>query len=199
MISFSKNWNAIILAGFLTLVQILFIKELFQWMLCVIFGTEVSELTFGIFYLSHYFEPNPNTLMPVLFLLYLAPLLYLVFSIELASLFLKKFPQGMIRFSILIFILLQIGYLLVKIFYNAVLLILNPGLENDWIAMSIYLGFGDMERFIFAFGIIFLFVFYLNLSTRRVTNYINLGDFYGVIEKPDCFYYRTLLPEKAQM
>jgi hypothetical protein len=72
-----------------------------------------------------------------------------------------------------VFILLQIGYLLVHIFYSAVILILNPGIENDWIALSLYLGLGDIERFIFAFGVIFLFVFYLNMSTKRIMQYIN--------------------------
>lgn len=169
----SKNWTPIIIAAIMTLFQIIWFKELFQWLIGVVVGVEVSHLEFRFIGLHHYFEPSPNTSFPLLFLLYLSPIIYLLVSIEIASFFLRKIPQGVYRFFILVFILLQLGYLLFYIFYNSVLLIINPGLENQWIAMSIYLGFGDAERFIFVFGIIFLFVFYLNMSTKRVINYIN--------------------------
>ncbi|MDZ7766402.1 MAG: hypothetical protein U5K00_18585 [Melioribacteraceae bacterium] len=173
MNSLSKNWTPIISAAIMTLFQIIWFKELFQWLICVIVDVKVSELNFNFIMLQHYFEPAPNTSFPFLFLLYLSPIIYLLISIETASFFLRKTPQGIYRFFFLVFILLQLGFLLINIFYNSVILIINPGLENEWIAMSIYLGFGEVERFIFVFGIIFLFVFYLNMSTRRVINYIN--------------------------
>lgn len=169
----SKNWAPIIVAAIMTLFQIIWFKELFQWLIGFAVGAEVSQLEFRFIGLHHYVEPAPNTSFPLLFLLYLSPIIYLLLSIEISSFFLRKTPHGVYRFFILVFILLQLGYLLIYIFYNSVLLLINPGLENQWIAMSIYLGFGEFERFIFVFGIIFLFVFYLNMSTKRVINYLN--------------------------
>ncbi len=168
-----KNWIPIISAFLLFLVQILFLKEIFQFIIANLIGVDVSILTFIFPSLSFNFEPNPDTLLPFIVFMYLAPLIYLIISIEFTSLFLKKSTVGIYRYFLLIFILLQLGYLLIKIFYNAVILILNPGLKHDWIAMSIAFGFGDFDRIIFSFAIIFLFVFYLNISIKRVTSYIN--------------------------
>lgn len=168
-----KNRAAIILALFLSILQIIVFKEIFQMGLANLVGTANSFFEFNFPAFTYYFEPVPNLSSVVMILLYFAPYIYIVLSVETASIFLKKLPQGSRRYFLVIFILIQIGYLLVHIFYSAVILILNPQLENDWIALSLYLGYGDTERFVFAFGVVFLFVFYLNMSTKRILKYIN--------------------------
>lgn len=168
-----KNKFYILSALILAIIQIILVKELFQMGIAELIGVAKSSFSFNFPSFSYYFEPEPNQLMPVLLLLYFAPYIYLVSSIELASILLKKIPQGGGRFFIVIFNLIQIGYLLVHIFYSAVILILNPQLENDWITIALYMNFDDLGRFGFAFAVIFLFVFYLNMSTRRIMKYIN--------------------------
>ncbi len=168
-----KNKLNIITAVFLSILQIILFKELFQMGITQIFGVGTDSFSFNFPSFSYYFEPLPNNSMPVLILMYFAPYIYLIISVETASIILRKIPQGGGRFFIVIFNLVQIGYLLVHIFYSAVILILNPQIENDWIALALYMNLGDMERFVFAFGVIFLFVFYLNMSTKRIMKYIN--------------------------
>jgi len=168
-----KNRLSIISALLLAILQIILLKEIFQLGISGLFGVSNSSFNFSFPFFSYYFEPVGDASNFDIILLYFAPYIYLVLSVEVASILIKKIPQGAGRFFLVVFILLQIGYLLVHIFYSAVILILNPGIENDWIALSLYLGLGDMERFIFAFGVIFLFVFYLNMSTKRIMQYIN--------------------------
>lgn len=168
-----KNGQSIIWAVFFAGIQIILFKELFQMLIVTIFGGGNSEFSFIFPSFHYYFEPLPDTLMPELLLLYFAPYIYLVLSVEVASATMKKIPHGKGRFFLVIFILIQIGYLLIHIFYSAVILILSPSIQNDWIALALYLGYDDIERFIFAFAVIFLFVFYLNISTRRIQKYIN--------------------------
>lgn len=173
MFTDSKNWQPIIFAVFLAIVQILWLKELFQFLIASLIGVELSEISFNFILLNFYFEPTPGTSMPILFLLYFSPIIYLVLCTETTSLFLRKTPAGVYRFFIIVFVLIILGFLIIHIFYNAVLLILNPGLTNDWITLAIYLRLDEVGRMILAFGVIFLFVFYLNMQGRRVTNYIN--------------------------
>jgi hypothetical protein len=168
-----RNKLSIISAVLLSILQIILLKEFFQAGLSALFCMSNSSFNFSFPYFAYYFEPEGDASILELTLLYFAPYIYLVLSVEVASILIKKIPQGAGRFFLVVFILLQIGYLLVHIFYSAVILILNPGIENDWIALSLYLGLGDIERFIFAFGVIFLFVFYLNMSTKRIMQYIN--------------------------
>lgn len=168
-----KNSKVIITALFTTIIQIILVKEIFQMLIASIFGVGNSNFSFSFPFFSFYFEPEPNTAMFMLLLLYFAPYLYLISCIEISSILLKKIPLSAMRYFFVVFILLQLGYILIHIFYSAVILILNPQLENDWIALSLNLGFGDTERFVFAFGVIFLFVFYLNMSTKRIIKYFN--------------------------
>ena len=168
-----KNKISIISALFLSILQIVLLKEVFQLGIAELFGVSNSLFNFSFPVFSYYAEPVASISIFGLVLVYSAPYIYLISSVEIASFFLKKIPQGKGRFFLLIFILIQVGYLLINIFYSAVILILNPGIQHDWIALSLYLGFDQSERFIFAFGVIFLFVFYLNMSTKRVIKYIN--------------------------
>lgn len=168
-----KNGQSIVWAVLLAILQIVLLKELFQMLLVEIFGGGNSEFSFVFPSIQYYFEPLPYTSMPVLLLLYFAPYIYLILSVEVTSTIMKKIPHGKGRFFLVIFILIQIGYLLIHLFYSAVILILSPNIQNDWIALTLYLGYDEIERFIFAFAVIFLFVFYLNISTRRIQKYIN--------------------------
>lgn len=168
-----KNKISLILALFLAILQIILMKELFQMGIAEIFGAAKSSFQFNFPSFSYYFEPVATNSLIGLMVLYFSPYIYIISSVEISSILLKKVPLGGGRFFLLIFILLQIGYMLVHIFYSAVILILNPGIQNDWIALSLYWGLSDSERFIFAFGVIFLFVFYLNMSTKRLLKYIN--------------------------
>jgi hypothetical protein len=168
-----KNKLSVFLALFLAILQIILLKEIAQMFVTQLFGVGVSSFTFKFPSFSYYFEPFPVRSMPVLLLMYFSPYIYLILTIETASVLLKKIPVGKGRFFIVIFNLIQIGYLLIHIFYSAVILILNPKIENDWITLALYLNFNEIERFGFAFGVIFLFVFYLNMSTKRIMKYIN--------------------------
>lgn len=167
-----RNKLSIFFALFLAILQIILLKEIFQAGISELCGVSNSSFNFSFPLFSYYFEPAGDASNLEVILLYFAPYIYLVLSVEVASVLIKKIPQGAGRFFLVVFILLQVGYLLVHIFYSAVILILNPGIENDWIALSLYLGLGEMGRFIFAFGVIFLFVFYLNMSTKRIMQYI---------------------------
>lgn len=168
-----KNGQGIIWAVFFSAIQIALFKELFQMFIVAIFGGGNSEFSFIFPSFQYYFEPLPDRLMPELLLLYFAPYIYLVLSVEVATATMRKIPHGKGRFFLVIFILIQIGYLLIHIFYSAVILILSPNIQNDWIALTLYLGYDEIERFIFTFAVIFLFVFYLNISTKRIQKYIN--------------------------
>lgn len=168
-----KNKTSVISAIFLSILQIILMKELFQMGVAELFGVSNSSFKFSFPAFSYYFEPFATISIFGLILSYFAPYIYLIISVEISSILMKKIPLGGGRFFLVLFILLQIGYLLVNIFYSAVILILKPGIENDWIALSIYWGLGETERFVFAFGVIFLFGFYLNMSTRRIMKYIN--------------------------
>jgi len=168
-----KNKLSIILALFLSIIQIVLLKEVFQMGVAELFGVSISSFQFNFPTFSYYFEPVGAVSLFGLVLSFFAPEIYLVFSVEISSILLKKIPLGKGRFFLIVFILLQLGYLLVNIFYNAVILILNPGIKNDWIALSLYWGLSDTERFVLAFGVVFLFVFYLNMLTKRIMKYIN--------------------------
>ena len=168
-----KNRFIIFLAFLVSAIQIILMKEIFQMGIASLFRDENSSFSFIFPTFSYYFEPLPNSSLPVLVLMYFTPYIYLILSIEVVSLILKKRPLVEWRFFIVIFILVQLGYLLIHIFYSAVILILRPAIENDWIALSLYQNFDQTERFVFAFGVIFLFVFYLNMSTKRIMKYFS--------------------------
>lgn len=167
-----QNRIIILVAIVCVIIQIILLKEVFQLVFANIVGVGNSMFTFKFPSFSFYFEPEPNTSKFILLFLYFTPYVYIVSAIEISSILMRKIPVGKTRYFLVVFILLQLGYILIHLFYNAVILILNPGIENDWIALSLNMGFSETERFVFAFGIIFLFVFYMNMSTKRIMKYI---------------------------
>jgi|GEM_PF-2425509 len=167
-----QNRIIIVVAIICVIIQIILLKEVFQLVFANIVGVGNSMFTFKFPSFSFYFEPEPNTSKFILLFLYFTPYIYIVSAIEISSILMRKIPVGKTRYFLVVFILLQLGYILIHLFYNAVILILNPGIENDWIALSLNMGFSETERFVFAFGIIFLFVFYMNMSTKRIRKYI---------------------------
>lgn len=100
------------------------------------------------------------------------PLFYIFSTIEFAVNLLKYQTVGSTRFALLIFILLNVGYLIVNVFYGAFNIILSRDGYNGWVILTRNLEMSEHGSLFFIILIILLLVNYLRKFNKVVLEYI---------------------------
>ncbi|MFH1196271.1 MAG: hypothetical protein V1720_11190 [bacterium] len=181
---FPQNKPAL-LSGILSgLISAIFLTELFQAFTTIVLNGEFSGFGFSMkgFYCNYSFAPGLSAFTEIL--ISLSPVIFSIFVIELASFFLRKTGLGFYRFTLIVFVLINVGYLIIKFFYGAFAVIFKMP-DNDWTFFLQSIGVeGQAVIPVIFFAIIFL-IAYLNFSSRRLIKYFSVqtGDQSGIIKK----------------
>ena len=170
-----KNKSSIFTGILTAIISLLFLPELFQLLVATILGVQ-NTLDFWLFIPRITLINAIDTQLWSAIITGFAPFLYLIIICETGSFILSKTYAGFYRYSLIIFLLINIGYLLVYSFSNSVIVILNLQIITDWKSILVSAGIKDLKYLIYIFFIIILTAGYLNLITKRVLKYVNVQE-----------------------
>ncbi|MFA8342566.1 MAG: hypothetical protein ACEPO8_06285 [Rhodothermaceae bacterium] len=164
-----KNKKSIIQGAVFTFLSAFIIAELLQFAVFYFWTGGDFELSLmGLNILS----PEKLTKVQTVIIISL-PLFYVFSTIELAINLLKYQTVGRIRFTLLTFIILNTGYLIVNVFTGAFNIVMNIQGSNSWAVLCRNLELSETARLIFIFIVVVLLVNYLRSFNRIVTEYIS--------------------------
>lgn len=104
--------------------------------------------------------------------IYLLPIFSVIIFIEFSALFLSKVYNNNIRTGLIIYQMINIGYLVITILLNALSVILNNFLSTDW-SMYIFVSeYSYTKSLLITFLTIFVVFTYINFATNRIKKFI---------------------------
>ncbi len=163
-----------ILPGFiLALFSILVLTGLFQSFIAYIFGVKDIQYSLGYLLFKPIINPLSNVSVIAFTFIYLSPLFFNVLLLEIGTFFLRKTLVGNIRFTLIIFTLLIAGYLIINVFFGAIISQLSPNSTNDWNQLLLHIDAVGTGKIIFMFTVILIFTIYLKQTAKRILEYIN--------------------------
>lgn len=163
-----KNKKSIILGLILSFISIFILAELLQFI--VYYLWTAGEFTIN---LSGFSIVNPENLTKIQSVIILTfPLFYIVSTVELAGNLLKHQGLGSPRFTLLIFIILNVGYLIVNVFIGAFNIVLDKAGDNRWTILCRNLEMNETGSLFFIFIVILLLMNYLRSFNKIVNEYI---------------------------
>lgn len=155
-------------AIFISLLSILFLNQLFKALIALLILNAQSEITFsGIIPSVHIFFQSSGSLIKYAFVL-ISPLLLSIILIELSLWRLAKTLSENIRSGLLIFQVVNIGYIIFSVMLNIFDVILKSTFGSDWNLVLSSKGFSNNEKLIGMLLLLILLLSYINTTTRRI-------------------------------
>lgn len=169
-----KNKKNIMLGFVFGLVTTLILGEILQVIFAYLFGAPEANIGFWfVFPVSEIIlGPGFSTFSTII--IYLFPVFFALFLIEIGKVFLYRTVIGNLRFAVLFFIFAVLGYLILYSMYGALMIILQPPYQNDWINIAKYFELEGVAKFVAAFFIIIFILSYLQLTSRKIMEFIKV-------------------------
>jgi len=163
-----------LLAIILGLLFVYIVPELIQYLFASLFGISNADLAFNLFFPEAGYDliGSPFLITSISLL----PIIVVVIMTEAASYLLKKTSVGHKRNSIISFVLISGGFLLVKVFYGAIVLVMVSGeYSADFLNLANYFNLDFTYRIMSGiFSTLILFA-YINSISRRILQYLNIS------------------------
>jgi hypothetical protein len=169
-----KNKPALVYGTICSMLSILFLNELFQAFITFLVNAQNISIQFNWVYITCDFSPNEDFNTITMIISYTASFLFNIFLIELGQILVKKSRLGNLRFSLIIFLIINTGYLIFNVFYSAISILFYKDVNTDWNNLMIKLSLEEGSKIVFMFFIVLILIFYLNFSARRIVQYINV-------------------------
>lgn len=164
-----KNKKSLFLGTLAALISVFVVAVLLQFLLFYFWAGGDFEISVtGLTILS------PEKLSKIQTVVILSfPIFYIFSTIELAVNLLKHQTVGSVRFTLITFIIVSTGYLIVNFFTGAFNAILNVEGNNSWSILCRNLEFNETGRLIFVFVVILLLMNYLRSFNRIISEYVS--------------------------
>ena len=152
------------------LFSVLFLNELFKWLIASCFVDHPQLFLSGI-HLSMNINFSGLSFFRIL-LIIISPLLFSIIIVEISSLIMKKLEKEFIRLNLLIFMFINIGYLIFNILLGILALILKSTYTNDWGRFLESSGFTYNQKLVFMLFIMVILFAYLNYNAKKMKTFI---------------------------
>lgn len=152
------------------LLSVLFLNEFFKWLIASFFVDHPRLFISGI-HLSMNINFSGLSFFSIL-LIIISPLIFSLLIIELSSFILKKLEKDFFRINLILYILINIGYLIFNILLGIFALILRSSYTNDWGRFLDATGYSYNEKLVFMFFVMVILFAYLNYTTKKMKNFI---------------------------
>lgn len=167
-----KNIKTIIIGIALTLITVLFINGIFQYLLALIFETDIEKFKFSIYGLSPViFIDNDSNIYTNTFLL-LSPVLLNFLFMEISLLFLKQSKLDKLRYSVITFLILLIGYFILTTFYSMIELVISLNNNSLWVKLVHLWQLEGNQIYVLIAFVILVVITYLQLTQKRLMQHI---------------------------
>lgn len=127
-----KNKKSLFIGVILALFSILLLNGIIQYLLVLLFDSDIEKIHFSITGLSPILLLDTTTNTYVNSFLLISPFLINILFLELAFIFLNHSTPGTSRYSGIVFLLFIVGYLIVATFYGMIELIISSNNSSFW-------------------------------------------------------------------
>lgn len=163
-----RNKKAVLAGTAFFFISSFFLSEIFQYFISLNF-CDVNLSFILIFPQTNFISVNSNNYIN--FFALSSDLLFILLMIEIAYQLLKKVGEGFWRYSLILFIILSLGLIIISIFFGFYTVIIH-NYNNDWITFFNVIQAVLEEKIIYSLGFVLATFLYLNLITRRIIKYI---------------------------
>ena len=168
-----KNKPSVIAGTLMGLITALYLTELFQYLLAAIFGLPNAGLSFRIVYLLAQFESNSDVSLLINIFITVTPLVVLFTSTQIVGYKITKTSLGAARYSLMLYQLIMVGYVLFYLLYQAVSIVINIDPSSDFVKLAALLKLEYPYNIFGIFFIIFILAIFININARKISKYIN--------------------------
>jgi len=170
-----KNKKSIIIGVLLSAAFILFLSGMFQYLFALLLGVELEKFQFTISGYTPIWVLNTTTNIFLNSILLLSPLVVTIIFIEFLFQVLKKSVVGLLRFSIIVFLLFLSGYLMLFVFYSLIELVLFPTNNAPFGKLvQLWQIEGNQIYVVVVFTLVILLT-YLQIVQKRVMQYLSVN------------------------
>ncbi|MCL5030998.1 MAG: hypothetical protein M1480_18480 [Bacteroidetes bacterium] len=159
---------AVILGLIAGLIAVLYLNELVKaFSAFLLIKQNVSIAFYGI-KLTVSFPFSKSNSSYIYLLVMITPFIANVLFIETAFIWLSKTASDHIRTSLIIFQLINIGYLIFAAFIGIISIILNSSVSTEWTTLLNQENLSYNQKLIFMLFILILLLGYINILTKRI-------------------------------
>lgn len=173
-----KIQKSIFIGGFLSIIFIVFLNGIIQLGILSGLGINILGYRFSTWGFSPFFEFNNGMSNSLKTFIIVIPLMLNLLFIEIPFLLLKRISAGLYRNTVIIFLLLLTGNLLVVVFYEMIELIINPVTSSRWENLLKIWNFVGNQKYVFVAFIILALFTYLQLVQKRTMKFFNINKFH---------------------
>ena len=156
------------------LITVLYINEFVKGIAAsLLLGKDIEYLFNGIILTAVIPFTKENNLL-VYWLIFLIPLLLSMIWIELSSLSLKRIVNLNFRTNIIIFELVNIGFIVVNVFVGILSVLLKNSFTSGWTKLFSYGEFTFEKQLIVMMLVLILSLVYVNFTANRLKNYLTI-------------------------
>ena len=167
-----KKLLVVIAAITISIFSILVINQLVKWTLASVLLDTKSVIEF-IGLRLRVIVPVVATISRIkYFLIMFSPLIASILFIELSFLWLSKNSNEHIKSALIIYQLINIGYLIFAVILGVISLLLKSSVSGDWKMMIEYEGLSYNQKLLITFLLMLLLLGYINILTKRVKKFI---------------------------
>lgn len=154
------------------LISVLILNELIKaGAVFLIYTRDISFALKGISLYTVFTLPESHKLIYDT-VIYLIPIFSVIIFIELSALFLIKVYNNNIRTGLIIYQMINIGYLVITILLYALSVIINNFLNTDWSVYIFISEYSYTKSLLVTFLTIFVVFSYVNFATNRIKKFV---------------------------
>lgn len=162
-----KKINSVLIGLIAGLISVLVIDQLFKWFVGYAAGGNVHLLLRGITLSVELSADKVQNFFLFTFII-ISPFIFSLILVEISLVWLGKVTNDHHRSSIIIFQLINVGYLIFAAVMGIISVLLKDNFSTEW---SQLLNHGDLsynQKLIFMFLIMFILLGYINILTKRI-------------------------------
>ena len=163
-----KNKKAVLTGTTLFVFLVIYFSEFLQFLTAVNFVEVGMSIDFILLRCSFVNLSESNTIN---FFVLFSDLIFIMLFVEISYRTLKKIPIGFWRFTLILFIVLSLGFIIISVFYGFFTSIVFNTV-NDWITYYKFINASLEEKIIYSLGFVLSTFLYLTRITRRLIKYI---------------------------
>ena len=165
--------NILIIISILTgLISVLILNELVKaGAVYLIYTQNITFIFKGISLSTVFALPESHKLLIDTFI-FLLPILSIIIFIEFSAIFLSKVYNNNIRTGLIVYQLINVGFLVITLLLNALSVIFYNFLSTDWLTYILISKYSTTKGLLITFLTILIIFTYINFATNRIKKYI---------------------------
>ncbi len=137
----------------------------------LIYTRDITLIVKGISISTVFGLPESHKLLVDTFI-FLLPILSVIIFTELSAVFLGKVYNNNIRTGLIIYQIINIGFLVITILLYALSVIINNFLNTDWLTYILISKYSYGKSLLITFLVILVIFTYINFAANRIKKYI---------------------------